>query len=152
MLSNLRKHSVIIKSGIDVYHCNTSTCPGHVFLRWRFEILGARFWRQCVKPIIPGPIFICWCYHAMAGTTQLNSSLLTISVIAVLLPAAFQFSTSSLSDTEQNHDILSVSHGVCMLLWTTRLAFDIISRLPWSSLWVSWILPPKYLHSDRVYI
>jgi len=51
-----------------------------------------------------------------ASTTQLNSSLLTISVIAVLLPAAFQFTPNSLTDTEKSHDILSVSHGVALIL------------------------------------
>ena len=48
-----------------------------------------------------------------AGATQLNSTLLTISVIAVLLPAAFHFSAdASLSGEEERKDILAVSHGV----------------------------------------
>ena len=46
------------------------------------------------------------------GATQLNSSLMTISVIAVLLPAAFHFSANALTDAEEAKDILAVSHGV----------------------------------------
>jgi len=59
---------------------------------------------------------------SIAGATQLNSSLLTISVIAVLLPAAFHFSVGSPSgDTtftpqQEEHDILAVSHGVAIIL------------------------------------
>jgi Ca2+:H+ antiporter len=50
---------------------------------------------------------------------QLNSSLLTLSVIAVLLPAAFHSTVQptdnvGLSTNErERHDILSISHGVC---------------------------------------
>ncbi|KAJ7903596.1 Calcium/proton exchanger [Mycena olivaceomarginata] len=43
---------------------------------------------------------------------KLNSSLLTISVIAVLLPNAFRFSVTSASDPDAGQDILKVSHGV----------------------------------------
>jgi hypothetical protein len=47
------------------------------------------------------------------GATQLNSTLLTISVIAVLLPAAFHFGVNtSLSAEDEGKDILAVSHGV----------------------------------------
>ena len=48
------------------------------------------------------------------GSTQLNSSLLTLSVIAVLLPAAFHFTITSdtIPDPEEAGDILAVSHGV----------------------------------------
>jgi Ca2+:H+ antiporter len=59
----------------------------------------------------------------VTGVTQLNSSLLAISVIAVLLPAAFHFSVSGqtpsdpsaggLSNFMEGVDILHVSHGVC---------------------------------------
>jgi len=47
--------------------------------------------------------------------TQLNSSLLTVSVIAVLLPAAFHFFVTTNDQTETN-DILKVSHGVAIIL------------------------------------
>ncbi|KAJ7274457.1 calcium/proton exchanger [Mycena haematopus] len=51
-----------------------------------------------------------------ASATQLNSSLLTISVIAVLLPAAFRFSVTTTSDPNSGDDILKVSHGVALIL------------------------------------
>lgn len=54
--------------------------------------------------------------HVLLGATQLNSSLLTVSVIAVLLPAAFQFtSNASTPQATINKDILAVSHGVCCI-------------------------------------
>jgi Ca2+:H+ antiporter len=49
----------------------------------------------------------------MTGSTQLNSSLLTISVIAVLLPAAFHFAAGAeIPDPQEENDILAVSHAV----------------------------------------
>lgn len=50
-----------------------------------------------------------------AVTTQLNSSLLTISVIAVLLPAAFHFS-ATLKPDEEKRAILAVSRGTSIIL------------------------------------
>ncbi|TFK82665.1 Calcium/proton exchanger [Polyporus arcularius HHB13444] len=51
------------------------------------------------------------------SVTQLNSSLLTISVIAVLLPAAFHFvGDSTIADPKEISDILSLSHGVAIIL------------------------------------
>ena len=48
------------------------------------------------------------------GVTQLNSSLLTISVVAVLLPAAFHFvAGENIDDPKESREILAVSHGVC---------------------------------------
>lgn len=49
------------------------------------------------------------------AATQVHSSLLSISVGAVLLPAAYHFSISGGSDAasfEQRLDILQMSHGV----------------------------------------
>ncbi|KAF7330512.1 hypothetical protein MVEN_02490700 [Mycena venus] len=51
-----------------------------------------------------------------ASATQLNSSLLTISVIAILLPNAFRFSVTTQSDPDAGQDILKVSHGVALIL------------------------------------
>ncbi|KAF5367396.1 hypothetical protein D9758_003773 [Tetrapyrgos nigripes] len=51
-----------------------------------------------------------------AVATQLNSSLLTISVIAVLLPAAFHFNVTTDSDSDETQDILKMSHGVALIL------------------------------------
>jgi len=54
------------------------------------------------------------------SATQLNSSLLTISVIAVLLPAAFHFAVAPDSvtspDLNEGKEILSLSHGVAIIL------------------------------------
>jgi len=52
----------------------------------------------------------------MAGAAQLNSSLLTISVIAVLLPAAFHFAVNTNTDPDEGNDILRMSHGVAIIL------------------------------------
>ncbi|CUA71895.1 Putative vacuolar cation/proton exchanger 4 [Rhizoctonia solani] len=52
----------------------------------------------------------------MASAAQLNSSLLTISVIAVLLPAAFHFATNQQADPDEGLDILRMSHGVAIVL------------------------------------
>ena len=50
------------------------------------------------------------------GVTQLNSSLLTISVIAVLLPAAFHTAAGAeIPDDQESKDILAVSHGVSLI-------------------------------------
>ncbi|CAE6493234.1 unnamed protein product [Rhizoctonia solani] len=52
----------------------------------------------------------------MASAAQLNSSLLAISVIAVLLPAAFHFATNQQADPDEGQDILKMSHGVAIVL------------------------------------
>ncbi|QRV75506.1 Sodium/calcium exchanger protein [Ceratobasidium sp. AG-Ba] len=52
----------------------------------------------------------------MASAAQLNSSLLTISVIAVLLPAAFHFAVDTNTDPDEGYDILHMSHGVAIVL------------------------------------
>ena len=60
--------------------------------------------------------FFSGCNKAIIGASQLNSSLLTLSVIAVLLPAAFSFAFDNGSPSDEAHRILSVSHGVCLFL------------------------------------
>ena len=60
--------------------------------------------------------FFRGCTEAIIGASQLNSSLLTLSVIAVLLPAAFSFAFNNGSPSDEAHRILSVSHGVCFFL------------------------------------
>ncbi|KAF9525689.1 calcium/proton exchanger [Crepidotus variabilis] len=66
------------------------------------------------------------------SSTQLNSTLLTISVIAVLLPAAFHFSADAqLTDQVEQQDILAVSHGVAIILlfiYGCYLAFQLYSH------------------------
>ncbi|KAF8348827.1 Calcium/proton exchanger [Amanita rubescens] len=58
------------------------------------------------------------------SATQLNSSLLTISVIAGILPAAFQFFDQGNNALEQR-DILSVSRGV---IYCAYLVFQLYSH------------------------
>ncbi|KAH9972174.1 hypothetical protein BGW80DRAFT_1316937 [Lactifluus volemus] len=53
--------------------------------------------------------------------TQLNSSLLTLSVIGVLLPAAFHNAVQpsngiTITLEQERHDILAISHGVAIIL------------------------------------
>jgi len=69
------------------------------------------------------------------SATQLNASLLTISVIAVLLPAAFHLSlgngNSDISSTVEGDDILKVSHGVALILlfiYGSYLVFQLFSH------------------------
>ncbi|KAJ3565778.1 hypothetical protein NP233_g7422 [Leucocoprinus birnbaumii] len=51
------------------------------------------------------------------GAVQLNSSLLLISVIAVLLPAAFHFvAGGQISDDKEGREILAVSRGTAIIL------------------------------------
>jgi Ca2+:H+ antiporter len=60
----------------------------------------------------------CSFLNSLLAAAQLNTTLLTISVIAVLLPAAFHFSVAGqpLTDAQEAHDILAVSHGVSELM------------------------------------
>ncbi|KAJ3515490.1 hypothetical protein NLJ89_g1724 [Agrocybe chaxingu] len=66
------------------------------------------------------------------SATQLNASLMTISVIAVLLPAAFHFTADpTLTNEQEAHDILAVSHGVAIILlfiYAGYLAFQLYSH------------------------
>ncbi|KAF9450331.1 calcium/proton exchanger [Macrolepiota fuliginosa MF-IS2] len=57
-----------------------------------------------------------------ASATQLNSSLLTISVIAVLLPAAFHF-TAQLDPNTETRDILAVSRGTSLILLVIYIGY-----------------------------
>jgi Ca2+:H+ antiporter len=65
----------------------------------------------------------------MTGAAQLNSSLLTLSVIAVLLPAAFHSAVQPtngvdpLTDAQEGHDVLAISHGASgfFFVWLSQL-------------------------------
>jgi len=50
------------------------------------------------------------------SAVQLNSSLLTISVIGLLLPAAFHFATEVSTDPKEGSQILALSHGSALIL------------------------------------
>ncbi|PBK75582.1 calcium/proton exchanger [Armillaria solidipes] len=63
--------------------------------------------------------------------TQLNSSLLAISVIAVLLPAALHFSVVNGTENDGTFDILSVSYGtsiILLFLYFSSLVFQLFSH------------------------
>ncbi|KAI0787930.1 Sodium/calcium exchanger protein-domain-containing protein [Fomes fomentarius] len=66
------------------------------------------------------------------SVTQLNSSLLTISVIAVLLPAAFHFTAGNdIDDPKEGQDILAVSHGaaiIMLFIYGSYLVFQLFSH------------------------
>ncbi|KAI1797366.1 calcium/proton exchanger [Ganoderma leucocontextum] len=66
------------------------------------------------------------------GVTQLNSSLLTISVIAVLLPAAFHTTAgAAIPDDVESKDILAVSHGaaiILLIIYLSYLVFQLFSH------------------------
>lgn len=65
------------------------------------------------------------------SATQLNSSLLTVSVIAVLLPAAFHFAVPNLDEATETRDILAVSHAVSIILlfiYIGYLVFQLFSH------------------------
>ncbi|KAF8273268.1 calcium/proton exchanger, partial [Lactarius quietus] len=71
------------------------------------------------------------------SATQLNSSLLTLSVIAVLLPAAFHSAVQPSSDSadpltnaQEGHDILAISHGAggFLFFYVCYLVFQLFSH------------------------
>ncbi|KAH8994976.1 calcium/proton exchanger [Lactarius akahatsu] len=78
------------------------------------------------------------------SSTQLNSSLLTLSVIAVLLPAAFHSAVQPnsdgqdpLTDAQEAHDILAISHGasgfffvaiILLFIYLCYLVFQLFSH------------------------
>ena len=47
---------------------------------------------------------------------QLNSSLLIMSVIAILIPAGFHAAFSNLSDKVEGPDVLKMSRGIAVIL------------------------------------
>ncbi|KAG7527787.1 hypothetical protein FFLO_06594 [Filobasidium floriforme] len=77
-----------------------------------------------------------------ATSSQLNSSLLLMSVISVLIPAAFHFTINSssngsangeeiLTDAQERSDILAMSHGVAiilLLLYVAYLVFQLFTH------------------------
>ncbi|KIY72360.1 calcium/proton exchanger [Cylindrobasidium torrendii FP15055 ss-10] len=64
-------------------------------------------------------------------SSQMNSSLLTISVIAVLLPAAFHFAVTDDPTNDETSDILSLSHETNIehnLVYISYLVFQLWSH------------------------
>jgi len=68
------------------------------------------------------------------SAVQLNSSLLTISVIAVLLPGAFHMAlqgTTDYSELSTDYEILAASHGIAIILlfiYASYLVFQLFSH------------------------
>ena len=69
----------------------------------------------------------------MTGATRVNLSMLTLSVTSVLVPAAFHNviqSTSDsihpLTDAQEGHDILAISHGASGLPFVLLLQLTTI--------------------------
>jgi Ca2+:H+ antiporter len=97
-------------------YCSTGT--GHVFLcRWP-PLLGTGIWSKyaasCFK--LDPTVDVCVCD---LGAVQLNSSLLTISVIAILLPGAFHMALQGQPEYDElstDYNILKISHAVRELL------------------------------------
>jgi hypothetical protein len=92
---------------------------------------------------------------------QLNSSLLTLSVIALLLPAAFHNAVQPtdnagpLTKEEERHDILLISHGVCKsppVYCPSKLMVVCLSRLPLFCFSVSHLSMPKSHHHNYFHI
>jgi len=69
----------------------------------------------------------------LSTASQINSSLLTLSVIAVLIPAAFQaaIKTTGASDPDLDNDVLRMSHGAAVILlfiYISYLVFQLWSH------------------------
>ena len=101
-----------------------------MLLRWRYSFLGTRFRHEYVFYTCLSYQKCSTHYRAVTGASQLNSSLLTLSVIAVLLPAAFHSAVQPSSDgadpltnAQEGHDILAISHGASdfFFVWLSQL-------------------------------
>ena len=97
-----------------------STRPWNVLLRRRYPLFRTRLWDQCVTLHMSLMTLVFDRFRIQSDATHLNSSLLTVSVIGVLLPAAFHMAvtpdtsteTDPLTDAEEKADLLKLSHGV----------------------------------------
>ncbi len=111
ILSNLRKRLFIHHGG---YLIVQSLGSRHVFLCGRNQIPRTRIWTEYVDHLLAILVSLGVNLISCSVATQLNSSLLAISVIAVLLPAAFHFSVVNNTQNDETSDILNVSHGVSL--------------------------------------
>ena len=109
ILSNLRKCSYHAVE--DVLIRLFSARAWHVLLRRWSAILRTRLWILLVL----SSAFFSVSEHSRQAAAQLNSSLLTISVIAVLLPGAFHMALQGSQGQDEgtlDQEILKTSHGV----------------------------------------
>jgi len=91
------------------------------------------------------------------AATQTHSSLLSISVGALLLPAAYHFALSGVEESsavEQKKAILKMSHGVSNLLGSNDVLYSSSNRCPLFSSLVSSVSVINIVHStlDTVYV
>jgi len=110
-----------------------STGTGHVFLRWWPPLLRTGIWSKYALACSPLVRTVHPCVFNL-GAVQLNSSLLTISVIAVLLPGAFHMALQGQPQSDEqstNYDILKTSHGVRQLVFVAKkVGLMLLHRLP----------------------
>jgi hypothetical protein len=108
---SLRVFQPTVTKSINVY-CSTGT--GHVFLcRWS-PLLGTGIWSKYAVACFKLAQTVDARVYGL-GAVQLNSSLLTISVIAVLLPGAFHMALQGQPEYDESstdYNILKTSHGV----------------------------------------
>ncbi|EJD06395.1 calcium/proton exchanger [Fomitiporia mediterranea MF3/22] len=93
-----------------------------------------------------------------ASASQINSSLLTLSVIAVLLPAAFHFavqpdasdpSEDPLTNPQEAADITKLSHGVAIILLCIYVSYLIFQLWSHASLYQASRTPSAVVHKLR---
>lgn len=121
ILSNLCKRALPV-NGVPLLTGCYSACAWDVFLRRWYEVLRTGLRYQYVSfrsDLLRTPVAVILLLTCIAsprfltGVTQLNSTLLMMSVIALLIPAAFHFTAGEqIEDPTEAKDILSVSHGV----------------------------------------
>ncbi|KAI0303810.1 hypothetical protein B0F90DRAFT_1809498 [Multifurca ochricompacta] len=105
VVQSSRKHKILDRTASHLAFCSDSPGSGHVLFAG-----GLRFTEQGFD----------------ATATQIHSSLLTISVGAVLMPAAYHFSLSwrvDATSTDQKSAILKMSHGVSVVLVAVYCAY-----------------------------
>ncbi len=83
-----------------------------MFLRGRDQVPRTRIWTKYVDHLLAILVSLSANLISYLVATQLDSSLLAISVISVLLPAAYHFSVVNAIQNDETSDILNVSHGV----------------------------------------
>ncbi len=124
-----------------------------MFLRGRTQVRRTRIWTVYVALLLAILVSLGVNLISYLVATQLNAPLLAISVIAVLLPAAFHFSVVDNVQFNETSDILNVSHGVGLSVPSPKLvltSFRLQSYYYFVS--VSSSKPRRRLNSTIVYI
>ncbi|KAK0204744.1 calcium/proton exchanger [Desarmillaria ectypa] len=116
----------LIVAIISLVKCELQIVQSSFILSYEVLVLGMCFFAGGIKFQEQG-------FGQMA--TQLNSSLLVISVIAVLLPAAFHFSVVGDTQNDEASDILNVSHGTSIILLFIYISYLIFQLFSHASLY-----------------